>query len=64
LSVAPASKTESGPKTYVGRDYVTGAERTFTEREVNRMSSLEYQRAFPVLGSVSELFTVLSDERK
>ena len=46
-----------GPMVYRGRDYATGRERDFTEREVNRMSSTEYARAFPVLGTVSELFT-------
>jgi hypothetical protein len=62
LSVAPA-KAPSGPKTYVGRDYATGAERTFTQREVDRMSSLEYARAFEIVPTVSELFTRMSGER-
>ncbi len=64
LTVEPVPKAPSRPKTYVGRDFATGQERTFTQREVDRMSSTEYRRAFPVLGSVSELFTVLSDERR
>jgi hypothetical protein len=62
LSVAPA-KAPSGPKTYVGRDHATGVERTFTQREVDRMSSLEYQRAFQIVPTVSELFTRMSGER-
>ena len=64
LNIAPPTPdAPAGPTTYVGRDYVTGGERTFTQREVDRMSSLEYQRAFQVVPTVSELFTRMSEDR-
>lgn len=52
-----------GPTTYRGRDYLTGHDRDFTEREVNRMSSLEYQHAFQVAPTVSELFSQMDSIR-
>jgi hypothetical protein len=64
LTIAPEPiKPASGPQTYIGRDFATGAERTFTEREVNRMSSLEFQRAFEIVPTVAELFTRMTAER-
>lgn len=51
------------PKTYRGRDYATGRERDFTQREVDRMSSLEFQRAFKVVPSVRDLFAVMGESR-
>jgi hypothetical protein len=64
LTVSPApSKPASGPKTYKGRDYATGLEREFTRREVDRMSSAEYARAFPTIQTVAELFTQLNESR-
>lgn len=64
LDIAPEpSKPVTGPKMYKGRDYATGLEREFSEREVNRMGSLEFQRAFEVIPTVSELFTQLSEAR-
>lgn len=62
ISSAPAKPVRK-PDTYIGRDYATGKERTFTRREVDRMSSAEYARAFEVLPTVSELFTRMSDTR-
>lgn len=66
LSFAPKSYKGVARRaaTFRGRDYVTGREREFTEREIARMSSAEYARAFPVLTSVSELFTALADEHR
>jgi len=64
LDFAPEPiKPVTEPKTYKGRDYATGLEREFTEREINRMGSLEFQRAFEVIPTVSELFTQLSEAR-
>jgi hypothetical protein len=60
---APAPEEPSGPKTYTGRDYATGLQREFTEREVNRMGSLAYQRAFEIAPTVAELFTRMSESR-
>ncbi len=63
-TVAPKQPSEpTGPQTFTGRDYETGLEREFTAREVDRMSSDEYRRAFPVLDNVKDLFATLSDER-
>jgi|GEM_PF-4052820 len=59
----PKAAAPAGPKVYRGRDYLTGRDRDFTEREVNRMSSFEYQRAFQVAPTVSELFSTMSDTR-
>ena len=64
LTIAQSTpEAPARPKMYRGRDYGTGLERDFSEREVNRMSSLEYQRAFAVAPTVSELFTAMSDAR-
>lgn len=64
LSTSPEpTKAASRPKTFRGRDYLTGLEREFTEREVNRMGSLEYQRAFAVVPTVAQLFTQMSRTR-
>jgi hypothetical protein len=51
------------PRTYKGRDYATGLDREFTEREVQRMGSLEYRRAFPIAETIAELLTSMSNER-
>jgi hypothetical protein len=53
-----------GPQTYVGRDWQTGLDREFTEREVNRMSSLEYQRAFKIAPTFGELFAAMRQQRE
>lgn len=53
----------SKPKTYVGRDYETGTEREFTQREIDRMSSKEYRRAFQVAPTISDLFSVMSENK-
>jgi hypothetical protein len=58
----PEPVKPSGPKTYMGRDWETGKEREFTEREVNRMSSKEYARAFPVAPTFAELLTAMNAE--
>lgn len=57
------TKPITGPKVYRGRDYATGREREFTQREVDRMSSLEFQRAFEIVPTVGELFTRMREER-
>lgn len=57
------SQSPSGPKTYTGRDYATGRQREFTEREVDRMSADEYRRTFAVVPTVAELFTAIEGSR-
>ena len=59
----PEPVKPSGPKTYIGRDWETGMEREFTEREINRMSSKEYARAFPVAPTVAELLSAMQEQR-
>ncbi len=59
----PEPAKPSGPKTYIGRDWETGMERKFTEREINRMSSKEYARAFPVAPTVAELLSAMQEQR-
>jgi hypothetical protein len=56
ISQTEPESVPSGPKTYIGRDWETGKEREFTEREVNRMSSKEFARAFPVAPTITDLF--------
>lgn len=63
LSVREPFKPSTGPKVYKGRDYVTGLERDFTQREVDRMSALEYERAFDILPTFSKLFTAMRESR-
>jgi hypothetical protein len=60
----PEPEQPSGPKVYVGRDWQTGREREFTAREVNRMSSAEYAKAFPVASTFTDLFTAMAQERE
>jgi hypothetical protein len=57
-------KQSTGPRVYVGRDWETGAERQFTEREVNRMSSAEYARAFPVAPTFRDWFIAAGEQRQ
>jgi hypothetical protein len=52
----------AGPKTYIGRDWATGTEREFTQREIDRMSSKEFARAFPVAPTVAELLTAMKGD--
>jgi hypothetical protein len=59
----PEPAKPSGPKTYIGRDWETGMEREFTEREINRMSSKEYARAFPVAPTIAELLSAMQEQR-
>lgn len=54
----------TGPKTYTGRDWETGKERVFTEREVSRMSSLEYKRAFPIAHTFREWFEAVAEQQQ
>lgn len=51
------------PKTYVGKDWQTGRERTFTQREVDRMSSTEFARAFRVAPTFAETFSAMREHR-
>lgn len=53
----------TGPKVYIGRDWETGEDRQFTQREIDRMSSLEYKRAFPIAPTIAELLTAMEDQR-
>ncbi|MBS1799557.1 MAG: hypothetical protein JSS95_06990 [Acidobacteria bacterium] len=54
LNVTRSKPQPSGPKVYIGRDYATGLDRELTQREVDRMSSTEYARAFPVAKTIFE----------
>jgi hypothetical protein len=52
----------AGRKTFIGRDWATGTEREFTQREIDRMSSKEFARAFPVAPTVAELLTAMKGD--
>lgn len=60
----PEPAKPAGPKVYVGRDWETGEEKTFTQREVNRMSSLDFKRAFEVAPTIRDLFIAMNDQRE
>ena len=55
---------QSGPKTYIGKDWQTGRKREFTQREVDRMSSTDFARAFEVAHTFAETFTAMREERQ
>lgn len=63
INLAVQRQSTNAPKTYKGRDYATGREREFTQREVDRMSSLEFQRAFQVVPTVGALFNAMAESR-
>lgn len=50
------SEQPSGPEVHIGRDWQTGEKREYTEREVNRMSSEEFKRAFPIAPTFRDFF--------
>jgi hypothetical protein len=52
----PQQPVPAGPQTYIGRDWETGQDREFSDREINRMSSEQYARAFPVVKDLREIF--------
>lgn len=54
----------SGPETFTGRDWQTGKDREFTQREVDRMSADEFKRSFKVIPSVAGLFTEMKAQRE
>lgn len=54
LTVSEAPKPAT-PKTYTGRDPLTGRDKEFTEREVDRMGSEEYRRTFPVETNINAI---------
>jgi hypothetical protein len=60
----PEPEQPSAPKTYIGRDWETGGEKTFSEREINRMSSQEYKRAFQIAPTIKDLFIAMSGRRE
>lgn len=64
INLAVQRQSTNEPKTYKGRDYATGRERDFTQREVDRMSSLEFQRAFQVVPTVGALFNAMAESRR
>lgn len=49
----------SGPETFEGIDPLTGEARTYTKRQVDRMSAAEYKARFPVIPTVAELLTAM-----
>lgn len=57
----PALPTPPGPKVHIGRDYNTGSDREFTQREVDRMSSKEYARAFPTASTIGDWLAALDE---
>lgn len=64
LTEAPSQpQTPPGPTVYIGRDYATGRDREFTQREVDRMSSTEYARAFEVIPTISKWLTEINKSR-
>ena len=47
----------------LGRDWETGKDKVFSPREVERMSSVEYKRAFPTVQTIAEWLTASADIR-
>lgn len=45
IRIAPAKKPDKSQETYEGFDLVTGQPRTYTEKEINKMSSEEMKKA-------------------
>lgn len=65
LVIEPQPEPEpTGPTLYTGVDWTTGNERQFTQREIDRMSSAEYKRAFPVAPTFRELFGAMNELRE
>ncbi|MDP9038405.1 MAG: hypothetical protein M3O02_03900 [Acidobacteriota bacterium] len=57
----PSRRAAETPQTYRGRDYLTGVEREFTQREVDRMSAAEFRKVFQVIDSVRDLFALMEE---
>jgi len=51
------------PEVYIGRDWQSGKEREFTRLEIDRMSSEEYRKAFPVLPTMKAVLTAMKEQR-
>lgn len=55
VNLAVSEQPQRSTQTYRGRDPLTGQERSYTQREVDRMSSDEYRRRFPVETSINAI---------
>jgi hypothetical protein len=59
----PEQEKPTGSKIFIGRDPETGRDREYTSREIDRMSSKEYARTFPVAPTVAALLTAMEADR-